>query len=171
MQHPKNLNMKIKILSLFSIFIFVSTVYSQTEAKNDLKLCAERVNYSVDDTQLKLKYGAEFLTPTINPKFVGGIQELKKYLSEKKLTDSKAKGIVFRTHIGFLVNCSGIAESFEVISNGKGDLKTLSEQVLDIVSRIPQTWESANIDGKQVDCYQILSFTIVDGDLTKVNYR
>lgn len=163
--------MKIKILSLLSILIFALNLYAQTETKNNLKLCSNPVNYSADDIQLKLKYGTDLLTPTINPKFVGGIQELKKYLSENKLIDSKAKGIVFRTHIGFLVNCSGIAGSFEVISNGKGDLKTLSEQVLDIVSRMPQTWESANIDGKQVDSYQILSFTIVNGDLTKVNYR
>lgn len=159
-------NLFLTILLVFT----VSNLLGQTENKS-FSPCEEKVNYAVDDIQLKQKFGNNLQIPNSNPKFIGGISELKKYFSENKLSNEKAKGIVFRVHIGFIINCNGEIGSFELVSNGKGDLKILGEEVLNIVSKMPKNWEAAKIDGKSTDSYQILSFTIVDGDLTKVNYR
>lgn len=162
--------MKNIIFTTLLLIFSISNLIAQTENKTFLP-CVEKVNYSVDDIQLKQKFGTNLLIPNSNPKFVGGISELKKYFSENTLSDSKSKGIVFRVHVGFIVNCSGKIGNFELVSNGKGDLKILAEEVLSVVEKMPQNWETAIVDGKSVDSYQILSFTIVDGDLTKVNYR
>jgi hypothetical protein len=87
------------------------------------------------------------------------------------LTDIRAKDIVFRVHIGFLVNCNGQAGNFQMISKGKDDLQELAQQVLTIVKDMPQNWQPASADNKDVDCFQILSFTIASGVLDKVSYR
>lgn len=160
------MNLKFIIASVITLLTCV--IYAQDNA-TEFTPCIE-VKYSVEDFQLKQKYG-DLSQPNTNSKFIGGIEELKKYFAENSLTNPKSKNIVFRTHIGFVVNCNGKAGDFEIISNGKGDLKLLSENVLEIIQKMPQNWEAAKVDGKNVDSYQILSFTILDGNLTKVNYR
>ncbi|AWI26845.1 hypothetical protein [Flavobacterium pallidum] len=162
--------MKTLIITAIFFLLSVSDLSAQAENKA-FALCSEKINYSVDDMQLKQKFGQSLLTPNSNPNFGGGITELKKYFSENTLNNSKAKGIVFRVHVGFIVNCSGKAGSFELVNNGKGDLKILADEVLNIVAKMPQKWEAAMVDGKSIDSYQILSFTILDGDLSKVSYR
>ena len=160
--------MKLKIF--LSIIISLTTYYLSAQNKNTEFILCNEVKYSVDDYQLKQKYG-ELPQPTINSKFIGGIEELKKYFAENTLTNPKSKDIVFRTHIGFVVNCEGKAGNFEITNNGKGDLQLLSEDVLKIIKAMPQNWEPAEFKRLKVDSYQILSFTIVNGNLTKVNYR
>jgi hypothetical protein len=160
--------MKLKLILAILIPFLTCTISAQDKA-TEFNFCNE-VRYSAVDFQLKRKYG-DLLEPGTNSKFVGGIEQLKKYFAENPLTNPKSKGIVFRTHIGFVVNCNGKAGNFEIVSDGKGDLKILSENVLEIIQKMPQNWEAAKVNGENVDSYQILSFTIIDGVLTKVNYR
>jgi hypothetical protein len=126
--------------------------------------------YSVDDFLVKEKFG-EIAKPTTNPTFNGGLNELKKYFVANPLTDEKAKQMVFRVSIAFVVTCDGKAGDFVIVTKGKGDLATCANQVLAIVNKMPQNWQSATVDGKPVDCYQVLSFTAASGQLNKVSYR
>jgi hypothetical protein len=159
---------------LAGLLLIFSTSYGQTqtpETATQIKSCVEKVNYSVDDMLLKAQVGQSLVKPEINPSFKGGLDELKKYFVSHSLTDTRAKDIVFKVHIGFLVNCNGLTGNFQIISKGKGDLQELAQQVLTIVNDMPQTWQPASVDNKTIDCYQILSFTVVGGALDKVSYR
>lgn len=131
--------------------------------------CSQTI-YSVDDFLLKEKTG-ELSKPTTNPTFTGGLDELKKYFIAHPLTDEKATQMVFRVSIGFIVTCDGKAGDFSIVTKGKGELATYANQVLAIVNHMPQYWQPATVDGKPVDCYQVLSFTAASGKLDKVSYR
>lgn len=126
--------------------------------------------YSVDDFLVKEKLG-DNAKPTINPTFTGGLDELKKYFLGNPLTDEKATQIIFRVSIAFIVTCDGKAGNFVIVTKGKGDLATYANQVLAIVNKMPQEWQPATVDGKPVDCYQVLSFTAASGQLDNVSYR
>jgi len=126
--------------------------------------------YSVDDFLVKEKFG-EIAKPTTNPTFTGGVEELKKYFSANPLKDEKAIQIIFRVSIAFTVTCDGKAGNFVIVTKGRGDLATYANLVLAIVNKMPQKWQPAIVDGKAVDCYQVLSFTAVSGQLDKVSYR
>jgi hypothetical protein len=131
--------------------------------------CTENI-YSVNDFLLKEKIGNES-APTINPTFTGGLDELKNYFIANPLTDERVKESIFRVSIGFIVTCEGKAGNFEIVTKGRGDLATFANQVLAIVNNMPQKWQPATVDGKPVDCYQVLSFTVASGQLDKVSYR
>jgi hypothetical protein len=131
--------------------------------------CSQTI-YSVDDFLVKEKFG-ELTKPLTNPTFSGGIDELKKYFTANPLTDEKATQMIFRVSIAFVVTCEGQAGNFVIVTKGKGDLATYANQVLAIVNRMPQNWQPATVDGKPVDCYQVLSFTAASGQLDKVSYR
>ncbi len=134
-----------------------------------ISTCSQTI-YSVDDFLVKERFG-ENDTPSKTPNFKEGLDELKKYFIDNPLTDEKATQMIFRVKIAFVVNCEGKAGNFEIVTKGKGDLATYANQVLAIVNSMPQNWQSATVDGKPVDCYQILSFTAVSGNLGKVSYR
>lgn len=131
--------------------------------------CSQTI-YSVDDFLLKEKFG-DLTKPTTNPTFTGGLDELKKYFITNPLTDEKATQMIFRVSIAFVVTCDGKAGNFVIVTKGKGDLATYANQVLAIVNKMPQNWQPATVDGKPVDCYQVLSFTAASGQLDKVSYR
>lgn len=131
--------------------------------------CSQTI-YSVDDFLVKEKFG-DLAKPTTNPTFKGGLDELKKYFIANPLTDEKATQMVFRVSIAFVVTCDGKAGNFVIVTKGKGDLATYANQVLAIVNNMPQNWQPATVDGKPVDCYQVLSFTAASGQLDKVSYR
>jgi hypothetical protein len=126
--------------------------------------------YSIDDFLVKEKFG-EFAKPTTNPMFTGGVEDLKKYFTANPLKDEKAIQLIFRVSIAFIVTCDGKAGNFVIVTKGKGDLETYANLVLAIVNKMPQKWQPATVDGKAVDCYQVLSFTAVSGQLDKVSYR
>lgn len=140
-------------------------------ADSILKVTAcSQTMYLVDDFLAKERFG-ELTKPTTTPAFTGGLDELKKYFSANPLTDERVKESIFRVSIAFMVNCEGKAGNFEIVTNGRGDLATYANQVLAIVNNMPQNWQPATVDGKTVDCYQVLSFSVSGGQLDKVSYR
>lgn len=140
-------------------------------ADSILKVTAcSQTMYLVDDFLAKEKFG-ELSKPTTTPTFTGGLDELKKYFAANPLTDEKVKESIFRVSIAFMVNCEGKAGNFIIVTKGRGDLATYANQVLAIVNRMPQNWQPATVDGKTVDCYQVLSFSVSRGLLDKVSYR
>lgn len=133
-------------------------------------VCNNSNVFSVDDHLLKEAVG-EYEKPDKSPGYKEGIDELKQFFVQNPLTDKRAGNGVFRVKIGFMVNCVGEAGNYQIITKGKGDLKELANQVLEIVSNMPSNWNSAESGGKKVDCYQVLSFTVVQGSLEQVSYR
>ena len=131
--------------------------------------CSETI-YAVEDFLVKEKIG-EKPKPTTSPTFTGGLDDLKKYFVANPLTDEKAAQMIFRVSIAFIVNCEGKAGNFVIVTKGKGDLATYANQVLAIVNKMPQNWQPATVDGKPVDCYQVLSFSPYQGQLDNVSYR
>lgn len=132
--------------------------------------CDNKNIFSVDDFLLKVAVG-ELRNPDKNPGYKGGIDKLKQYFSVNPLTNKRAQSYIFRTSIGFKINCEGETGDFQVVTKGKGDLRELANQVLEIVSNMPSGWVPAESNGLKVDCYQILSFTATYGNLEMVSYR
>ncbi len=133
-----------------------------------VKTCSDTV-YSVDDF-LITEYIGEKPFPTKGPAFTKGLDNLKKYFKANPLTDNNAAQRVFKVSIAFIVTCDGKAGNFQIISKGTGNLETYANQVLAIVNKMPQNWQPATYKGKKVDCYQVLSFTVINGQLDKVTY-
>lgn len=131
--------------------------------------CSQTI-YSVDNSFVKEKFG-NLTKPTTNPTFTGGLDELKKYFIANPLTDEKVKQMIFIVSIAFVVTCEGKAGNYVIVTEGKDDLETYANQVLAIVNKMPQNWQPAAVDGKPVDCYQVLSFTLSSGQLYNVSYR
>jgi hypothetical protein len=63
------------------------------------------------------------------------------------------------------------AGNFVIVTKGRRDLGTYANQVLAIVNRMPQNWQPATVDGKPVDCYQVLNFSPTSGRLDSVTYK
>ncbi|HYI77457.1 MAG TPA: hypothetical protein VEW65_07530 [Chryseolinea sp.] len=158
-----------KIVLGFLLGLIAGQLLGQ-DVKSDSTYCDFSNLHSVNDMLLKKKLGDHQL-PEQNPKYEGGLEGLKSFFGENSLADIRAQSIVFRVHIGFVVNCRGEAKGFEIISEGKGDLKDLGEQVLKVAKQIPGKWTPASAKGHNVDCNQVLSFTVASGKLDKLTYR
>ncbi len=165
LEHPKAING----FAFKTIDDIPKVVVFPADSVVTIKACTENI-YSVNDFLLKDKIG-EKPTPKINPTFAGGLDELKKYFIANPLTDERVKESIFRVSIAFVVNCEGKAGNFEIVTKGRGDLATFANQVLAVVNSMPQNWQPATVDEKSVDCYQVLSFTVVSGQFDKVSYR
>lgn len=133
--------------------------------------CNTQIQFAVGKESLLKDNIGEKPEPDTNPTFNGGLEELKKYFSDKPLTDERVKDVVFRVAIAFVVDCNGKAGNFIIITKGKGLAETFANQVLERVNKMPQNWGAATKNGEKVDCYQVLSFTVAGGQLDKVSYR
>jgi hypothetical protein len=140
--------------------------------ENDLKFepCENQNLYAVNNV-LTNQQLANLPQPDNSPEFGGGLEELKKFFADKKITDKKAKKTTFKVSIAFLVNCKGQAGNFLVVSEGQGNLNEYANQVLEITKKMPQNWLAAKKADNKIDCYQVLDFTIVKGQLNQVTYK
>lgn len=136
-----------------------------------VEVCSEEKIYAVDDFLLKEDLGEDLLTPEKSPQPIGGIDQLKMYFSKNPLKDERAKNTMFRAAIGFKVNCKGEAGNFFIATKGKGDLEELANQILEIVNNMDAKWIPAKDKNQDIDCYQILSFNVLEGKLNKVSIR
>ena len=134
-------------------------------------ICDKDNLFSVDDFLLKEAIGSNYSKPDKNPTFNGGVEKLKQYFDQNPLIDKRAQNNIFRVSIGFIVNCNGQIGDFKIVTKGKGDLKELANQVLEIVNTMPNDWIPAEKNGQKVDCYQVLNFSVIQGSLDKVTYR
>lgn len=141
------------------------------KAADYVERCDDRVAYSVPYPLLENMIEDRLTEPGQRPAYQGGPKALKSYFSQYPLRDKRAEMTVFRVHIGFMINCNGKAGNFQVISRGKGFLDELADQILDTVKNMPQKWVPGDQNGQSVDCYQVLSFTVSDGNLEQVSYQ
>ena len=145
-----------------------SNLYRVVEFPSDsikrIKDCYN-TRYMVLNDELRRDLNGWLPRPDQNPSFKGGLEELKIYFKSKSLSDPKTKLLNFKVSISFRVTCEGKAGNFKIISNGRNELETYANQVLGIVNAMPQNWQPAVKDKKEVDCYQVLSFNIKEGSL------
>ena len=101
------------------------------------------------------------------PYWAEGDSTLQLWFDSHPLTDSRAKDIMFRTVLLFKVNCHGEAGEWTIASKGKGGMFELANQVLEIAKQLPSDgWVPAkDANGHAVDCWQVIQFTINDGNL------
>ena len=137
----------------------------------EFTVCNEAEVWSVDDKQLAENVG-KYKSPKKSPEYKGGKDALRNYFIRKTLTDQRAKERLFRVRIGFMVNCKGQAGQWQLLNKGKGELFEFANMVLDIVKNMPQNWQPAtDKKGNPVDCWQILEFTVSNGDLSSASYK
>ncbi len=141
------------------------------DSTDEVGYCNVDKQYAVGkEFLLKEKIG-ETEEPDTNPSFEGGIGKLRAYFAENPLKDKRVQNSIFRVAIAFVVDCNGKAGNFMIITKGKGLTETFANQVLERVNKMPQKWIPATKEGNKVDCHQVLSFTVVSGQLDKVSYR
>lgn len=100
------------------------------------------------------------------PYWTDGNDALQAWFDGHQLDDPRAKKITFRTVLRFKVNCHGAASEWAIASKGEGLIFELSNKVLEIAKQLPNGWSPAtNADGNAVDCWQVLQFSIQDGQL------
>ncbi|MGH1339512.1 MAG: hypothetical protein ACRBFS_25570 [Aureispira sp.] len=137
--------------------------------------CTSEKPYLVyDDLLLKAlgyEYYEEEQLARITPRPKEGQEALERYFEEKSLTDERAIGTLFMVRIGFLVNCKGEAGNYFIITKGRGDLEELANQVLEVVNELNIEWLPAEQDGQAVDSYQVLDFSVSDGNLSRVGIK
>jgi len=106
------------------------------------------------------------------PAWREGDDALQAWFDGHPLTDPRAKDMIMRTMILFKVNCRGEAGDWSIASKGKGVLFELSNQVLEIAKQLPNDWTPAtDADGNSVDCWQVLQFSIKEGQLKCTVYK
>ena len=106
------------------------------------------------------------------PTWREGDDALQAWFDNHPLTDPRSKDMIFRTVLGFKVNCRGEAGEWYIASKGKGVLFELSNQVLEIAKQLPNGWTPAtDADGNAVDCWQVLQFSITEGQLKCTVYK
>lgn len=106
------------------------------------------------------------------PYWTEGNEALQAWFDGHPLTDPRAKDMILRTVLGFKVNCRGEAGEWYIASKGKGLMFELSNQVLEIAKQLPNGWTPAtDADGNAVDCWQVLQFSIKEGQLKCTVYK
>jgi hypothetical protein len=152
---------------LLFLFVLLSQ-YGIAQTPKPFVTCSKKISYTVDDLQLRKKVGMDLIFPLSNPTYFGGEEALKKYFLTNPLNHSKT----FRILIGFAVNCKGQLGNFIIANEGEGELTTIESQILEIAKKMPQKWKPAtSADGKPVDSYQVIQFTIVKGKFRDVYYK
>lgn len=133
--------------------------------------CDQSLIFSVDDKQLAEAVG-NYKHPKKNPAYMGDKSTFRSWFLNNSLTDERVKNRLFRVRLAFMVNCKGEVGQWKVISKGKGELYEFANIVLEFVKTMPHNWTPAtDRKGNPVDCWQIMEFTVSDGNLTNGNYK
>jgi len=162
-----------KIILLVILSSLVSlTLPAQERAWDEVKICEDKPVCAVDFYLLEDILTEKHKKPKTAPLFSGGKSKLLKYFSKYKIGDSRSKDLVFRIHIAFMVNCEGRAGDFRLLDNElEGTELKLSRQVFGLMKELPQVWKPAVYKGDKVNCYQVLSLTIMNGKISTAYYH
>ena len=142
--------------------------FSQSKSDNDFKICNSKKIYSVDNHSLEDYLGKDFKKVKRIPVFNDRKYKLTYHFRDVKLKDKKLKGQVLRVHLGFVINCEGKPGNFIVLNDVDEKYKIGIQEVLDLAKKMPETWTPGVYKKKDVDCYQVLTLTIFDGNISNV---
>lgn len=105
------------------------------------------------------------------PTYKNGMDGLEEYFFNAALKNKIDATEIFKGSIYFLVNCEGKAGNFKIGTLGNSEEETIANQVLAIANHMPLDWNAGKMDGKAVDCVQMLWYTVVDGKIINVIIR
>ena len=157
-------------MKIHAFLLVILCQFCFAQSPKPFKTCGKTVTYTVDDWQLRKKVGMDLNIPVSNPIYVGGVKELMKYFKANSIDDSP---YTFRTFIHFVVNCKGQIGDFQILLDGKGNIKQeLLDQVLYRSKKMPRKWKPAiSKEGKAVDSYQMITLTIKGSKIIDVEYK
>jgi len=171
---------------LFFAFIFVSfLIKAQQDSIITTSISKEKIDtikpfqacnkdqvYAIDFYLLTEKLGKELKQPKEIPVFISGTPKLREYFENHPLQDPRAKKMVLRVNVAFLVNCEGKIGDFILLNDFVDMEAEVVKEVMDITTKMPQKWTIAKDRKKNnVDCYQVVSLTIFNGVFTSVYYK
>jgi len=148
----------------FYLFLITSQIGFAQQSK-PFKTCSKTVNYAVDDLVLRKKVGMDLKVPVSNPTYFGGTQALKSFFAANPIDDSI---YIFRTLIGFVVNCKGEIGNMEIISDAKDDKV---QQALTVAKKMPRWKPAISEKGKPIDSYQVITLTVKGSQIIDVEYK
>jgi protein TonB len=135
-----------KILVLFAIIVMPAFIHAQTNGGNDSTLI---INQSKNDSTLKSEHQEIVYTVVEEmPKYVGGEDELMKYLSKNVVypLDARKNGVTGRVYVNFVINSEGKVTNAKIL---RGIGSGCDEEALRIVNGMP-AWTPGRQNGKPV---------------------
>ncbi|OFX26818.1 MAG: hypothetical protein A2033_11395 [Bacteroidetes bacterium GWA2_31_9] len=160
----------IKSLVIILLIIFSFNCYSQENST--FTICNKDHIFSIDNYLLKNIISDKIKEPKKSPEYINnGLSGIKSLFEKKSIESSEADNTVFRSHIAFIVNCNGEIGNFQIISKNENNIKLLEEKLLLLVKENLSTWTPAENKKEKVDCYQVLVFTVLNGNITNVFYK
>lgn len=154
--------------------ILVTLIYfkSFSQENNTFTICNNNSIFAVDNYLLETIISEKSKEPKKSPEFSeNGVTDIKNIFEKKSLATDDADNTVFRSHIAFIVNCKGEVGNFQILSKNENNIHLLEEKLLLIVKANLTTWIPAVYKGENVDCYQVLVFTVLNGNITNVFYK
>lgn len=160
----------LKLLITFLIAITLCKSYSQENST--FNICDKNNIYTVDNYLITSIVTEKIKNPKKSPEYSNnGLTGIKSSFEKKSIGTDDADNTVFRSHIAFIVNCNGETGDFQILSKNDSNIKPLEEKLLQIVKDNISSWTPAVYKGKNVDCYQVLVFTVLNGNITNVFYK
>lgn len=105
------------------------------------------------------------------PNYKNGLEGLEEYFFNAELKNKIDATELFKGAISFIVNCEGKAGNFKIATPGNSEELIIANQVLAIANRIPLDWQPGLMDGKPVDCSELLWYTVIDGKVVDIMTR
>ena len=157
---------------LITFYLIITSFNSYSQENNSFKICDKNNIYAVDNYLLKITVSEKLKNPKKSPEYTDdGLTGIKSTFEKKTLGTDDADNTVFRSHIAFIVNCNGETGDFQILNKNENNIKLLEEKLLLFVKANLSSWTPAIYKGENVDCYQVLVFTVLNGNITNVFYK
>lgn len=144
---------------------------SKKETKKDstaFKICNKKDIHAVGFKLLELHIGEQLKKPRTIPEYLGENWRLKRFFTDNQFDFNRAKDMVFRVSIGFIVNCEGKAGDFFLLTEHEGKELNMAKELLETAKRLDFDWKPATKKKKNVDCYFVISITVFNGEFTTI---
>jgi hypothetical protein len=158
------------LILIISIVTLSLSVYPQSDTVT-IQPCNSKQLYCVDNFLLIEKLGEKVKVIKNTPQYEGESAEIVKYFTPIEINKDKAKDLVFRMYVSILINCKGEVGEYKIISESEENSKYVEDTILEFLKKMPNKWKPAKYKGEDVDCYQVIVFTILNGMITNIFYK
>lgn len=141
------------------------------ETKKDsteFKICHKKDVYGVDFKPLELYVGEKLKKPKTPPEYLGENWRLKRHFIDNQFDFNRAKDMVFRVNIAFIVNCEGKAGNFILLSEHEDKELNMAKELVETAKRLQFDWKPATKKKDNVDCWFVISITVFNGEFTTI---
>jgi hypothetical protein len=168
--------MKTKIFIISFLVLALAGFSQQKEKKKEnekkdstvFQICNKKEVYSVDFKLLSLHLDEKLKKAKTNPKYLGESWRLRRWFTDHQFDYNRAKDMVFRVSIAFVVNCEGKAGNFMLLTEHEDKELNMAKELLETAKRLPFDWEPAVKKKQNVDCWFVISITVFNGEFTTI---